>query len=257
MKRLLAVLATATLAASAARADLAAGDISILGFRSDADDAFAFVTWQPLAEGASIFFTDHGAFDDGTWRSSENTLQWTAPVGGLVVGTVVLVSCPDAGASADVGTVTGNLNGLSSSGDQIFAGSAAFPTGSDTTKPGESYSGTLIYGLNFDGSSWAADSTSSSTSYLPPTLAGSYGNFALSEIDNSQYTGARTGMTVSEFKAAIHNPANWTGSDDGSGFGALNSGDFAVVPEPGSAALLGAAGLLMLAVRRRRPTATR
>ena len=169
-------------------------------------------------------------------------MSWTAPVGGIVAGTVVVITCPSSVASADVGTTSGSLFGLSASGDQVFMGLSAFPDIGDSTKPGSSYSGTLIYGLDFNGAAgWDSDATTANNSALPTALNTLYYNFALASVDNGQYTGSRTGSTVEEFKALIHNAANWTVEDAGTTV--LNSGDFSIVPEPASAGLLLAAGL--------------
>lgn len=236
---------------SASHAALVAGDINVIGYRADADDAIAFVTWQPLSAGTTIYFTDSGFFDDGTMRDSENIMSWTAPTGGIVAGTVVVIASPNGSSSADTGSTTGALDGLSASGDQVFVGDAAFTTAGDTTKPGSAYSGNFLYGLDFNGTAgWDADATSSNTSALPSALSGVNLNFSIAHVDNAQYTGSRTGLTIDQFKTLIHNSSNWTTNDDGATFGALSSTDFQIVPEPGSFGLA-AAGLLLIAKRRR------
>ena len=250
MRRLAGILAIAAVA-GAAIADILPGDITIIGFRSDNDDAISFVTWKAISAGTSVYFTDAGFFNDGTLRDSEDIMSWTAPVGGVTAGTVILISCPAAASSADVGTTTGNLPGLSTSGDQIFVGLTQFPDLTDTTKPGSSYSGTLIYGLDFNGTAgWDSDATGTSSSALPTALDGQYLNFGLATIDNGQYTGSRSAQTVDQFKALIHNSANWTVEDAGTT--TLSSTDFAIIPEPGSAGLLTLAGLGFAFLRLRR-----
>jgi hypothetical protein len=245
---IMAALSACIMNASAA---LVAGDITVIGYRSDGPDGLSFVSWKDIAAGTSLYFTDHGFFDDGTLRSSENVMSWTAPVGGLSAGSVVVISCPDGSSTASAGSTAGQLDGLSNSGDQIFVGTAAFPTGRDTTKPGESYSGTLLYGLNFTGSSWAADATSSNTSALPDALNGSYLNQSFAHVDNGQYTGSRSGLSIEQFKAAIHNSENWTFDDGGNSFGTLDGTPFSmVIPEPATMGLVALFGGALLLARR-------
>ena len=245
-----ALLLMLGLTAGAVQAGLVTGDITLLGFRSDNDDGLSFVTWTNISAGTSIYFTDSGFFNDGTVRSSEDLLSWTAPVGGIAAGKVVVITCPAVGASsADVGTTAGSLNGLSASGDQIFAGTAAFIKDGDTTKPGSTYAGTLLYGLHFGGSAWSADATSTSLSALPNALNSAYLNQAVGNMDNGQYTGSRANMTAAQFKAAINNISNWTLEDGGATV--LNSTDFSVIPEPATISLIAFIGGLSLFVRRR------
>ena len=235
-----------------AQAALVAGDLSIIGFRADATDAIAFVIWSSMSAGESIHFTDAGYFSDGTLRDSEDVMTWTAPAGGIATGTVVVISSPDSGsASVNVGAVSGKLNGLSASGDQVFAGTLAFPDTGDTSAPGSTYSGDLLFRLDFGGSAgWATTATNTNTSALPSALNEVGLNIGFAEIDNGQYTGPRTGLTLAQYKAAVTNTANWTTNDDGTAFGDLSATPFTVVPEPASA-LLGSLGILSLLRRRR------
>lgn len=241
------------LLASSAHAALVAGDISIIGFRSDATDSVAFVVWTTVNAGESIYFTDSGYFSDGTLRDSEDRMTWTAPAGGITTGTVIVIDSSDAQPNgiANLGTVTGRLNGLSASGDQVFVGASAFPGAGDTTAPGSSYAGTLLFGLDFAGTAgWATTATNTNTSALPAVLNSLGLNIGFADIDNAQYTGPRTGLTTAEYRNAIVNTSNWTSNDDGVAFGSLSSTAFTVVPEP-AAAMLGSLGVLGLLRRRR------
>lgn len=253
MKSILLLAGCLTLLGTSARAALVAGDLSIIGFRADATDGIAFVIWSSMSAGESVHFTDAGYFSDGTLRDSEDIMSWTAPAGGVSTGTVVVISSPDTpgAVSVNLGTVTGRLNGMSASGDQVFAGTTAFPDTGDTSSPGSSYSGTLLFGLDFGGTAgWATTATNTNTSALPTALNAVGLNIGFADIDNGQYTGPRTGLTLAQYKTAVSNPANWTTNDDGAAFGSLTSTAFTVVPEPASA-LLGSLGVLALLRRRR------
>jgi hypothetical protein len=210
---------------------LTAGDVTVIGYRSDDPDGFAFVTWVALAAGTSLYFTDCGFFSDGTLRDTEDIMSWTAPAGGVSAGTVVTVSCPygaGAVATADMGTVALKLAGLSTSGDQIFVGSTAFPRNGVTSKPGSTYTGNLLFGLTTK-KAWltSGELTGTNDSFLPSALSGA--NVRLTK-NNGQYTGARTGLSVAAYKAAITNAANWTTTD--SDTTVLDSTDFNVAGAP-------------------------
>jgi hypothetical protein len=245
------LIAALGLTAASSRGALTTGDISIIGFRSDADDGLSFVTWAEISAGTSIYFTDSGFFNDDTVRDSEGTMSWTAPIGGVAAGTVIVISSPSSTSSVNIGTTVGGLSGLSSSGDQIFAGLSAFPTTADTTKPGSIYSGTLLYGINFDTTNWAADATSTNNSALPSSLNILYGNIAIAEADNAQYTGTRSFASIELAKAAIHNTSNWTSDNDGLTVGSLNSTAIAI-PEPSSIIMIGLVGLAAVVILRKR-----
>jgi hypothetical protein len=191
------------------------GDISITGFRSDSDDGFSFVTWVDLTNGTEIRFTDNGWLAASGFVTSENDMSWTNTTGSTILaGTVIVVTCPSGSSSANLGTTSSQLDGLSSSGDQIFAyqGSLATPS--------------LVFGINFDGSTWAADRTSSNNSALPAALASA--NIAFPEVDNAQFTGARTTNSVAAHQGVIADLANWTANNDGAVVGTLDASPFVI-----------------------------
>ena len=194
-----------SLAPCFAAAGLKSGDVAILGFNSDNPDALAFVAWVQLAAGTQISFTDDGYKADGTWRRAETQiLTWTndtsAPV---AAGTVVAVD----GGQGDLGSTSGTTPYLSADGDQVFAFQGTFE--------GNTLNGTLLCGLDFNGSTgWDDDATSASTSALPPELSGADAHFAVAEVDNGQLRDvalpdSRTFPDVTAAKVAVRQAANW------------------------------------------------
>ncbi len=194
--------------------DLGVGDLSILGYRADSPDSFAFVTWVNINEGTEVIFTDHGWLASAAFRDTENELAWTAPAGGLSAGTVVVVT----NGTSDMGSTSGSAPALSSSGDQIFVfqGSVNTPN--------------LVFGIDFNGvAGWDSDATDASSSALPLALNITYGNLAVAHVDNGQYTGPRSGSSLSELKNMVMNTNMWTFENDGDTFGLLSSIDFSTI----------------------------
>ncbi len=204
------------------------GDVQITGFRSDDPDGLSFVTWVPLADGTQILFTDNGwaASDSlGFSNTSESWCTWTNNTGStLASGTVVSLVCSGGGCVANVGAVAGSLNGLSVSGDQIFA------------FQGSLQSASLLYGLNFDGADWATDRTNTNNSALPLLLAQTGAESSIPEVDNAEYSGSRSGLALGQYFSLIADAANWNLENDGALLAVLNSTNFsgssAPLPQP-------------------------
>ncbi|WP_299963116.1 ExeM/NucH family extracellular endonuclease [uncultured Roseobacter sp.] len=179
---------------------LAAGDIALIGLTSDNPDDFAFVLLSPVAVGTEILFTDNGVQADGSFRSNEGVLRWTAPAD-LAAGTVVSLL-----GNAEAFTAVSGSFALSASGDQI--------TAYQTDGTGAA---TFLYSLQGNSTVFEADATSSNTTALAPgltegTTAVAIGASATQEFDNIRYQGP-TGGTRAELLAAIGDPANWAGAD--------------------------------------------
>ena len=257
-----------------ARGDLMAGDINIIGWRADAPDTIAFVTWVDITAGTSIDFTDlayqgggdgsgdgpGGGFYGTDMESRDGFLTWTATEF-LGAGTVVVMETipgvPGMSVQVDEGTATGDLLdsgflGLGLDSDSIFAGQ-----GGDFQNP--TYNGTILYGLEYAGlEGWA--NGGQQASILPSNLDFVGGNIAPAHVDNGQYTGPRTGLTVAEYKLAIHDLSNWTLVNTPiTAHGTVSSVDFEInsVPEPSSLAMmgLGVVGLVGYRWRRRKGNA--
>lgn len=139
MKRNLALILLSGSLIQAAHA-LSPGDIAFTGFNADGNDDFAFVALVPITGGKEIFFTDNewngqaiGA--GGAFNTGEMEFKWTAPVGGVPAGGIVVligvgVASPTANVGTVVHTVSSNL-GISTTADIIYAfeGASQAPTG--------------------------------------------------------------------------------------------------------------------------------
>lgn len=74
---------------------LTAGDIAIIGFHQDDLDGFTFITLTNIPGNEVIYFTDHSwSYTYNTWHdnNTEAHYSWTAPAGGLSIGTIVTIT---------------------------------------------------------------------------------------------------------------------------------------------------------------------
>ncbi len=239
---------------------LQVGDLSIIGFNTNAPDNFAFVTWVDLLPNTIIKFTDNGflaatsANASNNVRGGENFVIWKNGATLLPAGTVITIQDNTTSAGTNNGSiVSGNLNGLSSSGDNIFAYQGAALTGvtpdySSNANP-TTFNGTLLFGLYAQGSSsvtnWLSTGISTSNnSYLPTQLNVANGNIVLaSNASRSQYTGSRTSkVSMSEYRAEVNNSANWT-TGSGAGVVTLNSVNFTLATPPTASVISGTASI--------------
>ena len=213
-----------TLTVTTGPTTLTLGDIAILGFNSNPPDGFAFVTWVELAPNTVIKFTDNGflssnsATSASNGRGGENFVTWTNNSSSVIPAGTVITIIDGTPATTSQGSISQTLSGISNSGDQIFAyqgaGNGTATSNSDfgTNSNPSTFTGTILFGLNF-GSSWMSTGTATTnTSYRPSELASTYGSIALttSSTSRGQYTGARSGLTLPQLKAAVVDPANWT-----------------------------------------------
>ncbi len=180
------------------------GDLVPVAYRMNAtstDDEVALLTLVDILPGTIINFTD------GKYTGSSQCaggLVWTAPAQGVSAGTVISVK--NDAPSVSTGTLSGGGFGLSSGGDQfiVYTGSAAVPS--------------YITALSSNAFSVSA-ACGGATSVVPAGLAEGSSAISLSTATgnvagntvNAYYTGSQAG-TVAQLKAAILNPANWTGT---------------------------------------------
>lgn len=179
------------------------GDLYPLGFNSDGDDEFSFVSFVAIPEGTKIYFTDEEYDAQSGFSSSEGAVSWTAPLGGTSAGTVVVIN-PSA-LSANTGAVVEEDNGfnLAASGDVLYLYL------SDNT----SSSGNFTFLSAFTNStSWGAHLNGTGlTSGIEALYASPSAN------DNWKYNQTLTNGTIGQLKAAIRDVENNWSSDGGSG----------------------------------------
>ena len=179
------------------------GDLVITGFNSDNPDQFSFVLLTDITTNTEIKFTDNGWFAAGGFRLNEGILTWTA-TSDLPCGTEVIVD-DQAPFTSSTGTITDSAAfALAVSGDQIFA------------YQGPDASPTFLYGINFDGTDWAADAIDANTSALPPALTNGVDAVHLNEIDNAEYNCSVT-TDSALILAAVSTAGNWN-TDNGTPF---------------------------------------
>ncbi|MDX5320931.1 MAG: hypothetical protein LPK45_07475, partial [Bacteroidota bacterium] len=203
MKRLVLgmIAAFATLCGVQAQSTLAPGDVAIVGVSSDDPDEFGLLLLSDVLAGTELMFTDMGwSSSNSDFRRIEDSMTWMTPVN-LPAGTLIIFHNDNTGTEASIGTITqGKMNGLSTGGDQIlvFQGSTANPT--------------FLFAIQFNGTDWEADATSSNTSALPPGLTSGTNAVAIPEKDNMIYQSDSIG-TSAQLLAKICDPNNWTSND--------------------------------------------
>jgi hypothetical protein len=211
MKNLSLIICSLFISALAS-AQLAPGDIAFLGMQTDNPDAFAFVTLTDVPENTAISFTDNG-WSGTALFTNENTITWTAPAGGVALGTVIIIRDDSSGATNGIlegpGTITGALSQLSVSGDQILAyvGDASSP----------SFIAALSNNLFLETCNTTGTGNTNNTCLPSPLVEGINaisvpGDAAEADnifVDFNDFSGS-----IDDIRAIIMDPENWTYDDE-------------------------------------------
>ncbi len=229
-----------------AQTTLSIGDISIIGFNANAPDNFTFVTWVDLANNTKIKFTDNAFLSSNSstatnnGRGGEGFVTWTNNTGATITAGTVIKIEDNLTPFASVGSISQTLSGISGSGDQIFAyqgtGAGTSTSNSDwgSNSNPTTFTGTILFGLNF-GRAWLTTGTATSnTSYLPSNLNVTNGNIVIStsNVTSAQFTGSRTNLSSwSAYRTAVNSTANWT-TLTGSGLTTLSTTSFTLSCTP-------------------------
>lgn len=208
-----------------AQTSLSVGDVQILGVTADAPDSYAFVLWKDIAAGTLIRVTDNSFTSTaGTTLLNGNENNMTLTLGSALTAGTVIRYQDGVGFTVSSGTAptfSGTLSGTANGGDQVF-----LYQGTSITSGNTAFSGTLLHGFNIADTNWLASGTATnSASYLPAVLNVTDGSFDSANLDNAEYTGARSGLTTSFFRAAVSNITNHGGNDTAL---TLNAGGFSI-----------------------------
>ena len=250
-RQILPLLAFLIIGIQAQSQTLGAGDIAMIGYRTDSNDGFTFITLKDIPASEVIYFTDQGWSGSAWYVNSEDHLIWTAPGTGVNIGTVIQIE--EAGSNnlqATLGSISfaSGFSGWSmSSGDQIIAYQST-----SGARPSSPIFITGIHGDdNFVHSTGCEDPvtkwfsplglctpagpsplTGGVTSMLPTGLTNGVNAVALfpspkTEVDNMKYTGTLIG-SADAIRTSINDHTKWAGSDNGSLI-PITSGDYGTI----------------------------
>ncbi|MBN2006082.1 MAG: hypothetical protein JXA21_22180 [Anaerolineae bacterium] len=194
---------------SASGAIVGPGDIAFVGYNADAADDFAFVLLGDAASEQQIYFTDNewngqpvgsgGAFND----LFEGEMTWTAPTGGLIAGTVVVINNTSTTPTTNYGSVsTSSPINLNASDEVLYAF-----LGSDESTPIAFLAAIANGGFN------DTNGTLGNTGLTEGTDALNLGA-ADDDCDIGAYIGSRINQdNKAGYLPQINNAANWVVQD--------------------------------------------
>jgi hypothetical protein len=224
-----------------AQTTLSVGDLTIIGFNSNTPDNFTFVSWVPIQNNTYIKFTDNGFLSAGSAnatnnaRGGENFVIWRNNTGSTIAaGNVISIQALTTNIGVCTAGSTNGLDGISSSGDQIFAYQGTATSGSNpdwsTNANPTTFNGTILYSLTFPSGYLTTGSPNANTSYLPSQLNATNGNIAIAtaSVTSGQYNGSRNNQcTLNDYKALVNNISNWS-TTTGTGTISLSTTAFTV-----------------------------
>jgi len=183
---------------------LSRGDIAFTAIRTDDPDSFSFVTFVDIAAGTKIVFTDNGWQENGTLRSGEGSVEWTAAAA-VAAGAVVTL-----GGSGSFA--------LSTSGDQIIAYQGAVGTPERLLAAVSTNAFITASGVALTSNQSYVPGTGTATTDddLTPGLYSVQLSATATEVDNGAYQGQTTG-TVEELREVINTAGNWVTGNDPAG----------------------------------------
>ena len=205
------------------------GDIAFIGMNADANEGYSFIALRDIPASEKIFFSDRGIINSSNYiLGNEGTYLFTAPLGGISIGTIVSfeetvvnVYTISGAPGATMLKLTGSAN--FGTADQIYA----YQTAGDVISVTPS-DATFIAGVQgeYDALSvdpitkWTLSAAVSSTSesIVPPGLTNGVNCVSVTpagpEKDNLRYTGTLTGTSIA-IRAAINDYTNWETTDAG------------------------------------------
>ncbi len=196
--------------------DLGPGDIAFTGLQTDAPDSVSFVLLKNVDNTTTLTFTDNGwaTAQTGFANTTENTVTITFG-SSYAAGTHFVIRDPQAaapnatgqfllaGTSTSAGSITGNLSGLSASGDSVLAYQGTAPTSGAATN--------WVAGIN--SIAWGT-STGTNFSALPSALTlGTTAVGFTTEVDNQGLSLTNVSGNAASIRTTVNTATNWTRSD--------------------------------------------
>jgi len=202
-----------------------AGDIAFVGVNATNPDQLAILALNSITAGDSFYLTDGGITGSSGaasayFRASEGFLQYTAPAGGILAGTVILINAGDTSATPPV-PLSVSLNGGGSAGSVTLlanSGNAtsnfSFSTSGDSLTAYRVSSGTHLTGtptliafIGFGVTPYGSGNASNSN--LPTITNGQVLN--VGNLDNAIFTNAAN--VYSQSISALSSATNFTARD--------------------------------------------
>jgi predicted extracellular nuclease len=202
-----------------------AGDIAFVGVNATNPDQFAILALKAIAAEDSFYVTDGGITGSsgaasGYFRATEGFLRYTAPAGGILAGTVILINAGDTSATPPV-PLSVSLNGGGSAGSVTLlanSGNAtsnfSFSTSGDSLTAYRVSSGTHLTGtptliafIGFGVTPYGSGNPSNSN--LPTITNGQVLN--VGNLDNAIFTNAAN--VYSQSISALSSATNFTARD--------------------------------------------
>jgi len=200
-----------------------AGEVMFVGFNSDGNSGFAFVTFVPLSTGTVLYFSDNewngsaigsgGAFSD----TAEGAMTWQNNTGNtLSAGTIITINNSATSPAASLGSVTAGTITLGNSTEVLY-----LFKGTNATTPTLFLSAIANGGFSIPNGQLTNTGLTSGTNAISIT----------GDKDVMTYSGSTNcSSTIAACAAVIATSANWS-TEDGAGDESSNS----VVPDfPGS-----------------------
>ena len=183
------------------------GDILFTGVNTEtANEQFSFICMVDIPPNTVITFTDN-TYSGTAIGTGEGTVTWTSPATTLAAGTQVVITTSStaittATATAPSGTGTYTATAafsLNNTADQILAyqGTPASPT--------------FLAGISVSSAWLTAGATSSTTSYLPASIA-SYSVALTTTNGNVSYTANISGNAAQVLAALTNGTTGWSSS---------------------------------------------
>lgn len=166
---------------------LSESDIAIIGIDTGTED-FIFVTFVHLDPGTQIYFTDEEASGTYTIGIGEGTVLYTAPIGGVIAGSVISYKTN----ATNFSDTSDGAIALNNDGDGIIAYQGS-SVGSVTT---------FLHAVG-------------ETVAEVGTFPNGFSNYVLIGNDDGEYYNVRSGGTAFSYLDAINDSNNWSTSGSG------------------------------------------